>query len=253
MATYVVSDLHGQYEIFRKLLEKASFSNADQLFMLGDAIDRGPEGIKILKHVMNAPNMKLLLGNHEFMMLNSVALDGNAERNNYDLPGPKAELWLRKNGGNKTYDEYALLKKEDRVELLNWLMSCSLSTLIEVGKTPYLLTHSYFDKDKIDVAYKDIDYDTGWKIVWKSPFRPDLFVPEIYYKMFLPWTFVIGHVPVSAIGGCGINMFSPYKTSNIIDIDGGCADKSDSTKSCRGGILLRLDDLASFTCSFDEL
>ena len=29
MATYVVSDLHGQYKMFKKLLEKAAFSDAD--------------------------------------------------------------------------------------------------------------------------------------------------------------------------------------------------------------------------------
>lgn len=44
MATYVVSDLHGQYRIFLKLLEMVDFSENDQLYMLGDAIDRGPEG-----------------------------------------------------------------------------------------------------------------------------------------------------------------------------------------------------------------
>ncbi len=53
MATYAVSDLHGQYKMFIKLLEKVGFSADDQLYMLGDAIDRGPDGIKILHHVMN--------------------------------------------------------------------------------------------------------------------------------------------------------------------------------------------------------
>ena len=53
MATYVISDLHGQYKMFLKLLEKVAFSDADELYMLGDAVDRGPDGIKILQHVMN--------------------------------------------------------------------------------------------------------------------------------------------------------------------------------------------------------
>lgn len=67
MATYVVSDLHGQYRIFLKLLEMVDFSENDQLYMLGDAIDRGPEGLNILQHVKNATNMDMLIGNHEFI------------------------------------------------------------------------------------------------------------------------------------------------------------------------------------------
>ena len=78
MSTYVVSDLHGQFDIFMRLLEKAHFSPDDKLYMLGDAIDRGPDGIKILQYVMNSENMEFLLGNHELMMLTSVDPDGAA-------------------------------------------------------------------------------------------------------------------------------------------------------------------------------
>ena len=49
MATYAVSYLHGQYELFKKLLEVIHFSDDDFMYVLGDAIDRGPDGIKILQ------------------------------------------------------------------------------------------------------------------------------------------------------------------------------------------------------------
>ena len=45
VATYAISDLHGQYKMFLKFLEKVEFSDKDSLYMLGDAIDRGPDGI----------------------------------------------------------------------------------------------------------------------------------------------------------------------------------------------------------------
>ena len=82
-ATYTVSDLHGQYDIFEKLLETIHFSDDDFMYVLGDAIDRGPDGIRILQMIKDAPNMDLLLGNHEFMMLNAVAPDGSVD----DTPG----------------------------------------------------------------------------------------------------------------------------------------------------------------------
>ncbi|WP_081846758.1 metallophosphoesterase [Butyrivibrio sp. AE3004] len=51
MATYAISDLHGQYDLFQKLLDVIHFSDDDFMYVLGDAIDRGPDGIKIL-HTM---------------------------------------------------------------------------------------------------------------------------------------------------------------------------------------------------------
>ena len=83
MSTYAISDLHGQYGIFEKLLDVIDFSENDFLYILGDAIDRGPDGIKILQKIKDTPNMDLIIGNHEFMMLNSIDLGGYSE----DLPG----------------------------------------------------------------------------------------------------------------------------------------------------------------------
>ena len=51
MSTYVISDIHGQYEPFKRILQQINFSDDDVLYVLGDAIDRGPDGIKILKEI----------------------------------------------------------------------------------------------------------------------------------------------------------------------------------------------------------
>ncbi len=41
LANYVISDIHGHYEYYVKMMEKIKFSNADMLYILGDVIDRG--------------------------------------------------------------------------------------------------------------------------------------------------------------------------------------------------------------------
>ncbi len=69
MATYVISDIHGEYELFIKLLEKIRFTSADTLYVLGDVIDRGPHPIKALLKLMEMPNAVCLVGNHEVMAL----------------------------------------------------------------------------------------------------------------------------------------------------------------------------------------
>ena len=69
MAHYVVADIHGEADRFHAMLEKIQFSDEDTLYIIGDVIDRGPDGIKLLQEIMNTPNMVMLLGNHEYMML----------------------------------------------------------------------------------------------------------------------------------------------------------------------------------------
>ena len=71
MSIYAMSDIHGRYEKFNKMLEKIHFSDNDTLYILGDIIDRGEDGIKILADVMEKENVILLMGNHEYMMLNT--------------------------------------------------------------------------------------------------------------------------------------------------------------------------------------
>ena len=64
---YVMSDLHGRYDLFLRMLEKISFSACDTLYLLGDLIDRGPDGIQLIRDMMKRPNVIPFLGNHEDM------------------------------------------------------------------------------------------------------------------------------------------------------------------------------------------
>ena len=63
MATYVISDIHGQYDIFIELLDKIQFQNTDTLYILGDILDRGPHPIKTLMKLMEG--FKLRIGELE--------------------------------------------------------------------------------------------------------------------------------------------------------------------------------------------
>ena len=67
---YVTADLHGIHpDSLQKLLAKANFSEDDFLFILGDVIDRGAYGAELLTWLTQQPNMELILGNHEAMLL----------------------------------------------------------------------------------------------------------------------------------------------------------------------------------------
>lgn len=69
---YCMSDLHGERALFERMLERIRFSDGDRLYIIGDVIDRGPDGVDLLERIMEAPNMTLLLGNHEQMCLSTL-------------------------------------------------------------------------------------------------------------------------------------------------------------------------------------
>ena len=65
--TYVMSDIHGCYEKYRSMLETIGVAEDDTLYVLGDVLDRGPDGFKILLDMAARPNVIGLLGNHELL------------------------------------------------------------------------------------------------------------------------------------------------------------------------------------------
>ena len=66
---YCVSDLHGKYDLFLKLLDKIKFSDSDALYVCGDIIDKGEDSIKLLKLLLSMPNARCIAGNHEYAFI----------------------------------------------------------------------------------------------------------------------------------------------------------------------------------------
>ena len=59
---YIVSDIHGCFDQYQALLKKIDFSDEDELYVLGDVVDCGPEPIKVLQDMMKRPNVIFILG-----------------------------------------------------------------------------------------------------------------------------------------------------------------------------------------------
>ena len=69
MATYFISDIHGEYDLFCKLLEKIDFQNKDRMIVLGDFLDKGRQPIKLAKLILSMPNIEAICGNHEALFI----------------------------------------------------------------------------------------------------------------------------------------------------------------------------------------
>ena len=243
MSVYAVSDLHGQYKTFSKGLKKIGFTDSDYLYVIGDAIDRGPDGIKILQYIKDHENMDLIMGNHEYLMLNSVPEDGDMA-----LTGPDAELWIFFNGGIATLEKYEKLSKKKRKELIEWLFDREVIKTLEINGKKICLTHSFYFPECENRKCRDLKYEEVWDIVWNSLYRddPDSKVADIYKDY--DYTFITGHVPVQKLylfyeGDDDYDRLEMHKHGNLYCIDGGCAMGLRSGVNC-GAIFLRLDDMA---------
>lgn len=100
---YVMSDIHGNIPRFESIMEQIDLQPEDTLYILGDVIDRYPNGIKLLRRVMAMPNIKMLLGNHEYMMLQAIGdcKDAAEEKERYVENAMAMSRWYR-NGGEVT-------------------------------------------------------------------------------------------------------------------------------------------------------
>jgi hypothetical protein len=141
--TYVIGDIHGQYDKLIHVLRDADlisgdlhWSGADSaLWLIGDLVDRGPDGIKVIDLAMRLQHeaaaaggsANTLLGNHDILLLAAFHFgDWPRKRRAESFTG----IWER-NGGN--LEDLALLENTQ----VEWLSN--LPAMTHCG--PYLLTH----------------------------------------------------------------------------------------------------------------
>lgn len=66
---YCISDIHGYYGLFCRLLDKIRFSDKDKLYVMGDIVDKGLDSIRLAKLLFSMPNVYCIAGNHEYDFL----------------------------------------------------------------------------------------------------------------------------------------------------------------------------------------
>ena len=227
---YVLSDIHGNRRQFNSVLEQIDLQPTDTLYILGDVIDRHPDGIRILREIMDMPNAKMLLGNHELMMLNALGYSHGTEV----PPCPQALETLRclwhHNGGEVTHEQFNALDSKQQTEIIEFLQSLPLSADVTVNGTIYKLVHAAPPEEYI----YDSDHDNATEFaVWKRWRRPN--------GAHRNYTLVFGHSTTDHYQD--VLPMEPWFGNNCIGID--CGSAYPATKHYRNiGRLgcLRLDD-----------
>ena len=227
---YVLSDIHGNLHRFDSVMKQINLQPDDTLYILGDVVDRNPDGIKILRRIIKMPNAKMLIGNHEYMMLTAVGHCKNAAEEKENTNWKQRRLWYN-NGGRITHDRLKRITLEQRAEIFRYLRSLPVNIDVEVKGVKYKLVHGSPVENfgRAHFYYEEYENEKEFA-VWER-WNEMHHVPEGFMLIF-------GHTPT-----CHFQTVEPWciwKYDDAIGIDCGCGYK-DGRLGC-----LRLDDMMEF-------
>lgn len=223
---YIISDLHGHYEVFLKLLDKIQFSDDDYMYILGDCCDRGPNSLDIYFEIFKRKNIQLIKGNHEIMMRESLLKDNDTSSNQF-------RMW-HENGGRKTMDNYHryLNKKEldekDYQEaradffkmMIDFINGCPSFIEVSMNSKNYVLIHAGINPEKS--LYEQTEEECAW-------------MREYFYmnKGLEDKTIIFGHTPTCFLHGKQIfDIWEDPIFGDKIGIDGGLGSFDGGQVNC---------------------
>ena len=209
---YAISDLHGHLEKYREMLEQIEFTSEDTLYVLGDVIDRGPDGIPILQDMMFRSNVFPLLGNHEFTAavclpwLMEKVTDQSLDALDESQIAALSE-WIA-NGGGVTLQSLQQLSVEERMDILEYFHEMELFAEVEAGGRSFVLTHSGLENFSPDRPLSDYTLE---EFLFCRPTLETVYFPDRLL--------VFGHTPTRFLSG----QDKILHRKTWVDIDCGCA------------------------------
>lgn len=225
---YVMSDIHGEYERFLKMLKKIAFSPKDTLYIIGDIPSRGVQTFELLDYVMAASNIVHIKGNHELFL--QLYLEGDINmRWNYE-----------RFGGAKVIRALSKISAENKVKYHDYLANLPLYEKIRVNNKEFFLTHSGYMADipAVKDAEGNVDLEASimkWCDISEYEYliSNDLhYIPASIKYPFM----IVGHYPTERLECNGIFFGSRY-----INIDNGVNITKGRKLAC-----LRLEDMKEY-------
>lgn len=211
MSKYVIGDVHGEFEQLKELIKRMKIQENDELYILGDIVDRGPDSVKALQYLMTMSNCRCLAGNHELMLLENmkVLLSEITEDFIKSLSEEKMGLladWIN-NGAISTISELSKISPRERQDILDYIGEFEAYIELEIKGQKYLLVHAGLDNFSDE---KELDEYTIDELVWmhtdyEIPYFGDVIV-------------VTGHTPTQNIL-CNPKPGYIYKANNHIALD----------------------------------
>lgn len=207
ISVYVMSDLHGCYDKYKKMLQKIKFCDEDTLYVLGDVVDRGEGGIKILQDMMKYKNIIPIRGNHDFMAYTIFKMQNQVSSYyNEDRYSTLFQNWIY-DGGQVTFDAFNKLNLKDQQEIIAYLKIFIICDEIEIKNKKFFLSHTVPEKARF------LKFDS---LEWQALIIGE---PEYEKKYFDNKFIVTGHTPTGFIDKNYKGKI--YKKNNHIAVDCG--------------------------------
>lgn len=214
MATYCISDIHGDYDRYRAILQKINLRDRDTLYVIGDVIDRGKDSLKILRDMMMRANVIPIIGNHEYMAINCLKFlmkeITKEEIGKLDKEIVEGLLEWQNVGGQATIDEFHKLGAEDKEDIIDYLSEFTLYEEAEAGGKSFVLVHAGLENFDPDKSLDDYQLH---EMIFKTPDYSQVYFEDKYL--------VTGHLPTAFIEE-NTNPNKIFIKNNHIAIDCGC-------------------------------
>ena len=158
---YIIADIHGCYEEYMELIHKIKPSvGKDYLYILGDAIDKGPEPMKVLLDIMKRRNIIYIIGNHDylftyFMLKMAFDLSKIESMSEDDILDFNAYL---EDGGLTTIASFMKLPYEEKRAICDFLENASVYDEIKVNGKRYVLVHAGINNFREEVLLEEYDF-----------------------------------------------------------------------------------------------
>lgn len=173
---YVISDIHGEYDLFCRLMDKVKFSDGDILISCGDMVEKGNHSIRLVKLLFSMKNAVLLAGNHEYAFLKYYwAL--MKETCDYDFVMTKLKAYFSDDGRLLDW------KTVDRFEMLPYFYETE----------NYICVHAGVPRDK-DGSILSLNNATPEQLVYDRVFKEPNVLPKGGKCVFF------GHTPTINLG-----------------------------------------------------
>lgn len=213
----IFSDIHGNYQILEHILNYCN--EKDEIYFLGDAIDRGPDGYKCMEKLIEDKRVTYIRGNHEQMLIDAWK-EYNSSETDYD----DIMLYVS-NGGRSTWEDIIKLGPKAK-EFINKLKIKMIDyKILEVNNAIFVLTHSGIDPiDIVGISEEDKKTEEFRnKIIWNR----EHFLHNCYDESLVNNVYIIhGHTPIEYLSRkrreelCQLRPFI-YDSGYKVDIDMG--------------------------------
>lgn len=191
----IIGDVHGCYSTLMELLTKAKWDGTEQLYFVGDLIDRGPRVKEVVDFVMNGGH-SCVKGNHEDMCVGAY----HGLTTPFGITYRKA--WIG-NGYKPTQESFGSLAAMHDGGYIDWMDNLPAKIVVDgvsINGAPICVSHSFV------FSYPE---DDEVQIMWNRWF----YINEEIYPDKVPWYNVFGHTPTPD---------GPILQDNYALIDTGC-------------------------------